>query len=110
MCACSEVYLDRIHRVQILTSTRLVNVGDVETLKVQAFDEQGNVFSSLEGLAFDWLLNADGILRRLTSAEARMNVSETHKALELKGLSGDLLPVKGIAPGRAPVTVKLLDV
>ena len=41
--------MDRIDRIEILTSTRRVNVGDIESLDIQGFDENGNVFSTLQG-------------------------------------------------------------
>jgi len=46
-----EVFIDLIHRLEILTSTRVINVGDTVSLEVQAFDVHDNVFSSLEGYA-----------------------------------------------------------
>ncbi|CAE7558018.1 GB210 [Symbiodinium sp. CCMP2592] len=45
-----EVYIANIHRIEVETSVRRINVDDVETLGVKAYDKQGNVFSSLEGL------------------------------------------------------------
>lgn len=47
-----EVFVDRIHRLEVLTSTRVVNVGDSESIDVQAFDQQNNVFSTLAGYDF----------------------------------------------------------
>lgn len=44
-----EVFVDVIQRIEILTTTRVVNVGDWETLDVQARDGLDNVFSSVEG-------------------------------------------------------------
>lgn len=49
--AAGQVFVDAIARLNVLTSTRVVNVGDTETLDVQAFDAIGNVFSSLVGAA-----------------------------------------------------------
>lgn len=37
-----EVFVDVISSIQMLTATRRINVGDVETLEVQAFDIQGS--------------------------------------------------------------------
>ena len=51
VCTGLQVFVDAIARLHVLTSTRVVNVGDTETLDVQAFDAIGNVFSSLVGAA-----------------------------------------------------------
>jgi nuclear pore complex protein Nup210 len=47
-----EVFITTIDKLAIKTSTRVLNVGNAESLDVQAFDSAGNVFTSLEGLAF----------------------------------------------------------
>lgn len=44
-----EVFVDKIVELEILTSTRIINVGDSEAIDVQGFDEFHNVFSDLEG-------------------------------------------------------------
>ncbi len=103
-----EVYVDHVSSLIIGTSTRRINVGDTESLDVQAFDEHGSVFSTVEGLPFSWVNSAEHIARRLTFAEANMNVSHTLLALEREGFAGDRLPIQGVIPGRANFTVRLL--
>ena len=49
-----EVFVDHIHRLEVLTSTRVVNVGDTESIDLQAFDKQNNVFSTLAGYVHDF--------------------------------------------------------
>ena len=44
-----EVFVDAIHRLELLTNTRVVNVGDAEAIDIQAYDGMGNVFSSVQG-------------------------------------------------------------
>jgi hypothetical protein len=50
----TEVNIENIHRLSIVTFKRRLSVGDVDELKVQGFDVFGNTFHSLEGLDFHW--------------------------------------------------------
>jgi len=74
-------------------------------------------------LAFEWVLN-EPVLQRLRFAEvrsldlqkseskpsqAKMNVSDVHRAMEKQGLSTDILPIKALYPGKATVKVSLKD-
>lgn len=104
-----EVFFDRVHRMEILTSTKHIYVGDLETLQVQAFDDQHNVFTSLEGMRFNWLNSAGHLLDPMRFSKAGIEVSETRRRLEQNGWFGDRIPVKGVQPGRAMVTAVLLD-
>ncbi len=44
-----EVFVDRVARMIIGTSTRKIYVGDIESLDIHAFDESDNIFTSVEG-------------------------------------------------------------
>jgi hypothetical protein len=49
-----ESKIAKIKRIEILTKFRRINVGDLEVLELLGYDEEGNVFSTLEGLRFEW--------------------------------------------------------
>lgn len=51
-----QVHVAPISKIVIDTSTRAITVDSVETVNVRAFDGDGNVFSSIEGLWFKWEL------------------------------------------------------
>ena len=52
-----DVFVNRINRIEITTTTRELLLGQShELLNVIAFDDTGNLFSSLDGLVFDWEL------------------------------------------------------
>jgi hypothetical protein len=84
-------------------------VGTPEWLTVQAYDAIGNVFSSLDGLEFEWTLKANQILLPLKFDEAKLETSETRRRMEKAGVGTDLLPIRAVGPGRATVTVRLVD-
>ena len=51
------MFVNRINRIEITTTTRELLLGQSpELLDVIAFDDTGNLFSSLDGLVFDWEL------------------------------------------------------
>lgn len=49
----------KVHRIEIMTKLRTIDVGDVEILEVLGYDKEGNVFSTLEGMRFEWTIQAD---------------------------------------------------
>eukprot|EP00928_Gymnodinium_smaydae_P024333 TRINITY_DN19717_c0_g2_i1.p1 TRINITY_DN19717_c0_g2~~TRINITY_DN19717_c0_g2_i1.p1 ORF type:complete len:2341 (+),score=306.18 TRINITY_DN19717_c0_g2_i1:64-7086(+) len=102
-----EVHVAPIARLEVETRARHVGVGDVETLTAKAFDAQGNVFSSLEGLEFEWRVSDQGVLRGLPLADSALQLSPARRQLVQRGAQSDILPLRGIATGRAKVSVQL---
>jgi hypothetical protein len=53
-------------------------VGELETLEVQAFDSEGNVFSSLDGLNFNWKTSSvnrgNGAIELLSIDDKTVNI------------------------------------
>ena len=54
-----ESRVAQIHRIEILTKLRTIEVGDIEILEVIGYDEEGNSFSTLEGLRFEWTIRQE---------------------------------------------------
>jgi hypothetical protein len=52
-----------IARIEIRTTARTLALFEPETVDVEAFDAEGNVFSSLEGLSFVWETSEEGAAR-----------------------------------------------
>lgn len=100
--------MDQVHRLEILTTTRRISIGDTEVLQLLGFDDKENSFSSLEGLWFQWSNTAEHVLGRLTFDQAMMNSTEVRRKMERDGASSDMFPVKGLLPGAARLTAKLL--
>lgn len=86
-----EVYVAEIKKVDVVMPARRINVEDTDTLYVQAFDEQGNLFSSLEGLSFDWRIRDQNILMH-------KNLRETEYPSGFLLLSVQSLPVVAADP------------
>ncbi|CAE7863698.1 GB210 [Symbiodinium microadriaticum] len=102
-----EVYIANIHRIEVETSVRRINVDDVETLGVKAYDKQGNVFSSLEGLQFRWRIGDESILQRPKLVDSAFKLSPVRRALAEAGADPDTVLLRGVATGRTTVGANL---
>lgn len=51
-----EVRLALLNRIQIFTKFKTIEANATEVLELIGYDEQGNAFSTLEGLKFSWKL------------------------------------------------------
>ena len=52
----AQIKVAKINRIEIFTRFRQVSTGDQINLQALAYDVEGNVFSSLDGLRFEWLV------------------------------------------------------
>eukprot|EP00434_Breviolum_minutum_P035844 symbB.v1.2.031743.t1/scaffold3487.1/size55659/6 len=102
-----EVYITNIDRIEVETSVRRINVDDVETLGVKAYDKQGNVFSSLEGLQFRWRLGNASILQSPKLVESAFKLSPVRRLLAEAGAQPDTVLLRGVATGRTTVGANL---
>ena len=58
-CRC-DILIDSIQRIAIKTTTRELLVEEApEEFQIIAYDQEGNVFSSLGGLKFHWSIHPD---------------------------------------------------
>lgn len=119
-----EVFIDRISRIQIFHHSVKLDLDGLATLRVHAFDDEDNVFSSLVGLRFTWQLvpvgsRSDVTPHRLVHVPL-MNTHlsdcggfcgdiDTRIGLEESGVGSDLYVIRGIDIGRESVAVRLAE-
>jgi nuclear pore complex protein Nup210 len=120
-----EVYVDHIVRLDIATTTRTMYKGDVEMLEVYGFDQEGNQFSSLQGLEFEWTIrpnttdltsssvsslssSSQSILKFVRFRESPIEVNDVVLRLEAEGKKTSVVLVQGIDTGKVCVTSRLL--
>ncbi len=80
---------------------------DVQALQVQAFDDDENVFSSLEGLHFAWNIIDTASLEHATFKESNIETTPRRKAIEAKAKHSDVYLVRGKETGEARVEVDI---
>ncbi|XP_052692934.1 nuclear pore membrane glycoprotein 210-like [Crassostrea angulata] len=113
------VIVEAISRFEIETTTRLLYLEDSpEELIIKGYDDEGNVFSSLAGLEFEWSVLPDtstegeemvDILRITKFTESHYFMPYYIQQLEAKGLQGDFILVEGMRTGSALVKAKIRD-
>ena len=108
-----DVILDVIDKLSVITTTRQLFLEEApETFVIHAEDSQGNAFTTLEGVEFNWAissLNEDNkdwfpALRFLTFTESAYHeVPEALEKFEAQGLRGYMVLLEGINTGTAKV-------
>ncbi|XP_023018857.2 nucleoporin 210 [Leptinotarsa decemlineata] len=108
-----DVMVDVIHDLLISTTTRELFMEEApEDFEVKAFDDQGNEFSTLEGVEFDWNIvslgpNKDTVLRYITFRDSPYETPHAIANLENEGKKGYSILLEGVKSGSAKVTVRL---
>eukprot|EP00915_Cephaloidophora_sp_WS-2016_P002576 GHVH01003457.1.p1 GENE.GHVH01003457.1~~GHVH01003457.1.p1 ORF type:complete len:2074 (-),score=269.05 GHVH01003457.1:99-6320(-) len=105
----AEVHVTKIRRIELETSMRSINVGATEALQVRAYDSQGNVFSSLEGVRFTWAVTNQKILRSLALDSYVYRTSPIRRSLQDHNEQADVHLVQGMHAGVTTVTVTLQE-
>lgn len=106
----SQVKVSRIAEIKILTNFKAIDVEDVQKLFIQAFDESNNVISSVEGLKFEWKIEARShALKIISSKEANYENTPARLEMEGKRFQTDLILVRGMETGQVEVSAKLCE-
>uniref|UniRef100_UPI003AAF04EC nuclear pore membrane glycoprotein 210-like n=1 Tax=Centroberyx gerrardi TaxID=166262 RepID=UPI003AAF04EC len=105
-----EVIVSQIQQIQILTTTRHVFTDDPPLeLSITALDSEGNTFSSLSGLQFEWRIAKDSdtaeVIRFVRFSETGYSPPRHILALEEAGQRGDRVLLEGLSSGVARVRV-----
>ncbi|XP_059001680.1 nuclear pore membrane glycoprotein 210-like isoform X4 [Mustela lutreola] len=114
-----DVKVDVIDRIEIISRTRELYVDDSPLeLMVRALDAEGNTFSSLAGMMFEWSITQDnGSAREELSSKIRiLKYSEAEYSppvyiaeMEKAEKQGDMVLVSGIRTGAAVVKVRIFE-
>uniref|UniRef100_A0A182Q5Y5 BIG2 domain-containing protein n=1 Tax=Anopheles farauti TaxID=69004 RepID=A0A182Q5Y5_9DIPT len=120
-----DVILDVIDQLGVLTTTRELYLEEApETFELWAQDAQGNAFTTLEGIEFNWQIAShrshdtrhvgagdsswSQVLRFLTFSESKFHVvPRAIERLEAAGVQGYMVLLEGINTGSARVTARL---
>uniref|UniRef100_A0A8B9GDC4 Nucleoporin 210 n=1 Tax=Amazona collaria TaxID=241587 RepID=A0A8B9GDC4_9PSIT len=117
MLRCDAI-VDTIHGIQIVSTTRELYLEDSPLeLKIQALDSEGNTFSTLAGLAFNWTIvkdtEADGFsdshnaLRILKFFESTYIPPSYISEMEKVAKQGDTILVSGMKTGSSKIEARI---
>uniref|UniRef100_A0A1J3FQQ1 BIG2 domain-containing protein n=1 Tax=Noccaea caerulescens TaxID=107243 RepID=A0A1J3FQQ1_NOCCA len=116
-----KVFIDNFSRIQIFHNSIKLDLDGLSMLRVRAFDNEENEFSSLVGLQFMWKLMPEngGSTHHLahvplkesplTDCGGLCGYLDIQKKLEDSGVFADLFVVKGTKIGHEKVSVHLLE-
>ncbi|XP_076874918.1 nuclear pore membrane glycoprotein 210 [Brachyhypopomus gauderio] len=115
-----DAIVDIINEIQIVSTTRELHLEDSPLrLKIHALDSEGNTFSTLAGLAFDWSLvkgtematfpDSYNSLRVLKFSESTYTPPSYISEMERVGKQGDVILVSGIKTGHAKLKATLQE-
>ncbi len=76
---------------------------------MQAFDSEGNVFSSLEGLRFNWTAKPEGILKIVPISSSAVQTSNPRREIEKLGWMSDVVELNGLSTGVVTLSVKIFE-
>ncbi|KAM6929481.1 nuclear pore membrane glycoprotein 210 isoform 2-T2 [Lycodopsis pacificus] len=113
-----DAIVDIISDIQIVSTTRELHLEDSPlALKIHALDAEGNTFSTLAGLVFDWSLVKDvdvngfsdsyNSLRVLKFSESTYTPPGHISEMERVGKQGDIILVSGQKTGHAKLKAKI---
>ncbi|XP_045640013.1 nuclear pore membrane glycoprotein 210-like [Ursus americanus] len=114
-----DVKVDVIDSIEIISRTRELYVDDSPLeLMVRALDAEGNTFSSLAGMMFEWSIAQDNEsaseelsskIRILKYSEAEYSPPVYIAKMEKEEKQGDMILVSGIRTGAAVVKVRIYE-
>ncbi|KAB0386578.1 hypothetical protein FD755_001534 [Muntiacus reevesi] len=114
-----DVKVDVINSIEIISRTRELYVDDSPLeLMVRALDAEGNTFSSLAGMVFEWSIARDNEsaveelsskIRILRYSEAEYSPPAYIAEMEKEEKQGDMILVSGIKTGAAIIKVRISE-
>ncbi|XP_073900657.1 nuclear pore membrane glycoprotein 210 isoform X2 [Castor canadensis] len=115
-----DAIVDLIHGIQIVSTTRELYLEDSPLeLKIQALDSEGNTFSTLAGLVFDWTIVKDteangfsdshNALRILTFLESTYIPPSYISEMEQAAKQGDTILVSGMKTGSSKLKARIQE-
>nr|XP_035969379.1 nuclear pore membrane glycoprotein 210 isoform X1 [Halichoerus grypus] len=115
-----DAIVDLIHGIQIVSTTRELYLEDSPLeLKIQALDSEGNTFSTLAGLVFDWTIVKDteangfsdshNALRILTFLESTYIPPSYISEMEKVAKQGDTILVSGMKTGSSKLKARIQE-
>ncbi|KAK5613945.1 hypothetical protein CRENBAI_014064 [Crenichthys baileyi] len=115
-----DAIVDIISEIQIVSTTRELHLEDSPlALQIHALDSEGNTFSTLAGLVFDWTLVKDvdvngftdsyNSLRVLKFSESTYTPPGYISEMERVGKQGDIILVSGLKTGHAKLKAKIQE-
>ncbi|KAF7668093.1 hypothetical protein LDENG_00033900 [Lucifuga dentata] len=115
-----DAIVDIINEIHIVSTTRELHLEDSPLeLRIHALDSEGNTFSTLAGLVFDWTLVKDADVSGFSDSYKSLRVLKFSEStymppgyiseMERVGKQGDIILVSGLKTGHAKLKAKIQE-
>ncbi|KAJ8016202.1 hypothetical protein DPEC_G00004740 [Dallia pectoralis] len=115
-----DAIVDIVSEIQIVSTTRELHLEDSPLeLKIHALDSEGNTFSTLASLVFDWTIVKDPEMDGFTDSYSSLRVLKFSEStytppgyisqMEGVGKQGDIILVSGLKTGHAKLKAKIQE-
>ena len=100
----------QVNKISIEKNFNKIYCGEKSELHVLAHDKYGNIFSSLEGWKFKWIIISGENFAELIkiSKDGQKKISDIRKNIE-RNYDSDSIIIRGIQPGIITVRVEILE-
>lgn len=95
-----------IARLDIQTHLRQIYLNDFEHLNMAAYDDEGNIFSGLDGFWFDWNIESGTEFVKF-SKFSEASHAHSHFKEEIGEMQSDVLFLKGVKQGVSVITARI---
>lgn len=101
-----ESRVAEVTKIEILTKLRVIDVEDYQVFELIAYDAQGNAFTSLEGLRFQWhIAQTDRLAAFVSFDESSIKTTKIRHDIEQARAQSDMVVMKGVKTGIVEVSV-----
>ncbi|KAF0991214.1 hypothetical protein HZS_208, partial [Henneguya salminicola] len=114
----THAFVDKINKIEIVTRRRILYIGEAkEKIEVIAYDDFGNIFSSLLGALFEWRLSCPDTkncksrlpVSIVSFQSSNYDVNDAILKIESKGFRGNLILLEPLFKGDVMLTVRMRD-
>ncbi|KAH7645811.1 nuclear pore membrane glycoprotein 210-like protein [Dermatophagoides farinae] len=105
-----DVEVDAISRITIQTTTKEIVYGELpETIRVFAYSEKNDMFTSIGGVSFDWCLTPSDVIRYRPWSTSSYASPDFVEYWESRGKKSSMILVEGVKTGSAKIRATLSD-
>ncbi|OTF73710.1 hypothetical protein BLA29_007450, partial [Euroglyphus maynei] len=105
-----DVEVDAISRITIQTTTKEIVYGELpETIRVFAYSDKNDIFTSIGGVSFDWNLIPSDVIRYRPWSTSSYASPDFVEYWESRGRKSSMILVEGVKTGSAKIRATIND-
>nr|XP_027197064.1 nuclear pore membrane glycoprotein 210-like [Dermatophagoides pteronyssinus] len=105
-----DVEVDAISRIAIQTTTKEIVYGELpETIRIFAYSDKNDMFTSIGGVSFDWTLIPTDVIRYRPWSTSSYAAPDFVEYWETRGRKSSMILVEGVKTGSAKIRATLIS-